>query len=889
MNAVPRMRPDVLAEVLSNLKRDFGFKEHGGYLRQGKCPACGKTEVFIDAKAPWVAKCGRDNKCGWSQSTKELYPDAFGKFNERFPATTQDPNATADAYMSFVRGFDPKRIRGWYRQGHFSHPRGDRSTATVVFDIDRERGIFMERLVETVRIRKADGEIEDRKANFEGTHKGLVWMPPGQTVKQGELWFAEGCLDTIALKLAGLQSAATLSAGNFPAKLLETLDPRKVTLVWALDNDRAGNSYTHKHVRAAKDLGFESRAAIIPQQGKKKTDWNDAHLAGKLEAEDLDLYRHHGDLLLAETALEKGALIWARTKSTWFLVEYRSQTFWFHLDAEKHAKIFTEIAADPRLCQDPRGAEFEATMKAARVEKIANCLIRFLYYMQNKVTDESWYYARIEFPDGRPAIKNTFTSAHLGSASEFDKRLMHVAPGRMYSGSTGQLRWIKGHQLDDVKTVETVDFIGYAKDHRAWVFQEKAVAGGQVFDLNDEDFFEIGRLSIKTLMRSIPLAIGTKSDYDPTWINKVHAAFGARGIIAAAYWLGTLFAEQIRERHQSFPFLEIVGEAGAGKTTLIEFLWKLVGRADYEGIDPNKGTAAGRARALSQLSNLPVVMIEGDRSGDGDTAHAKQFDWDSLKDAFNGRPIRTTGVKNSGNDTYEPPFRASIVISQNAPVTASEAIMTRIVHLFFRCTGHSDAGKDAADALSSMPAEKASWFLLMATSAEAAILDLFNTRAPQYEAQVMAMPEVRKYRIAKCHGQLMAMVDALAMLTRMPEDWRAEAMKTLQDCAAERQKTISGDPPLVEEFWDVVDFIGLDRLNHARDDQYIAINLPHLQQEAERKNQRLPAMRDLKNALRDSRTKPFVALKAVNSGNGDHFNKTIKCWVFSAGKGAANA
>jgi ABC-type transport system involved in cytochrome bd biosynthesis fused ATPase/permease subunit len=57
-------------------------------------------------------------------------------------------------------------------------------------------------------------------------------------------------------------------------------------------------------------------------------------------------------------------------------------------------------------------------------------------------------------------------------------------------------------------------------------------------------------------------------------------------------------------------FIEIVGEAGAGKSRLIEFMWKLSGRPDYEGFDANKSTNVAVYRNFAQISNLPVVLIE---------------------------------------------------------------------------------------------------------------------------------------------------------------------------------------------------------------------------------------------------------------------------------------
>ena len=94
-------------------------------------------------------------------------------------------------------------------------------------------------------------------------------------------------------------------------------------------------------------------------------------------------------------------------------------------------------------------------------------------------------------------------------------------------------------------------------------------------------------------------------------------------------------------------------------------------------------------RTFTQVSNLPIVLIESDReTKTGNSAHVKSFDWDELKDAYNGRNVRTTGVRTGGNETYEPPFRASIVISQNNPVQASQAIMERICHMTFTTHGH---------------------------------------------------------------------------------------------------------------------------------------------------------------------------------------------------------
>ncbi|WP_252509774.1 toprim domain-containing protein [Thalassospira sp. TSL5-1] len=875
------MTDDVRQEVISRLKSDYGFKQVHDWLRQGRCPACNRREMFVKISSPWVIKCGRENKCGHTAHVKDLYPDAFGKFNERYPATTEDPNRTADRYMDFVRGLNPAKTKGWYRQGEFYHAWGDRKTATVVFDISRGENIFMERLIETVRITDPKTKkVDDRRANFGSTpYKGRWWVPPGQTIEDGdELWIVEGCIDAATLAVHGKKAAAILSAYNVPDKELEKLKGKSLTLVWAMDNDPAGKRHIRKCIAHVDKnyLTFTNKAALIPQADRKKTDWNDAHLANALNDRDIERYRFHGDLFLAKSPMEKALLVWERHKSRSFAVEFDTRTYWFSVIAEVYNAQMTS-AAERGMSREE--AEPEAVRKASRLEEIANCTFKFLYFQQDKQTDDSWYYTRVEFPHGRHTIKNTFSGGQVATASEFKKRLLSIAPGALYAGNSQQLNWLVKHYLDNIKIVETTDFIGYAKEHGIYVFNDRAVAAGKVIEINDEDFFEVGKTSIKSLNQSLQLHIGNATDYDDKWLGMVYSAYGAKGLIATAFFLGSLFAEQIRGKQKSYPFLEIVGEAGAGKSTLIEFLWKLVGRSDYEGFDPNKSTLAARARIFSQVSNLPICLIESDRE---DSAKARQFDWDELKTAYNGRASRARGVKNGGNETSEPPFRGSVVISQNAAVNASEAIMQRIIHTHFDTSGHTPASKIAADALAAMPVENASFFLIKAVTREKQILDAVFNRTAHWETELMRFPDIRSNRIAKNHAQLISLVEALAELTNMPKAWHEDAIDELKLAAVNRQRAISADHPAIEEFWEAYDFLGDEKLNHAMNlENTIAINLNHMQSVAHHNNQQIPPLQDLKKLLRQSRSRSFREIKAVRSHNKAFPNKTVKCWIFN--------
>ncbi|MDB0551566.1 bifunctional DNA primase/helicase, partial [Ralstonia solanacearum] len=453
-------------------------------------------------------------------------------------------------------------------------------------------------------------------------------------------------------------------------------------------------------------------------------------------------------------------------------------------------------------------------------------------------------------------------------------------------------------QLARIPTVQTIDYIGYSKEHGCYVYGDVAIKDGRLYRLNDEDFFDIGKLAIKTISQSASLTLSTdsKAAVPANWLPLLWQAFGPKGLVALTFWFGSLFAEQIRQSHKSYPFLELVGEPGAGKTTLIEFLWKLCGRRDYEGFDPSKSSLAARARNFAQVSNLPVVLIEADRGEEG--AKQRGFDWDELKTAYNGRSTRARGVKNGGNETYEPPFRGAIVISQNAEVSASDAVLQRIVHIYCDRSAQTPATRASAEALERIAIEDVSGFLLAAVMAEKQVLETFDARVSQHENALLERPDVKTVRLAKNHAQIMAMLDALRLVLPLTDEQHAAGLAELGRMVAARQQAISADHKHVQQFWEVYDFIESaddDRpiLNHARGAGLIAINLQHMAQAAGERRIELPTVEDLKRVLKTSRQRKFVDIRAVNSAinayhNREHLHlpkrpETVKCWVFESG------
>lgn len=898
------MRDDLHRELTAKLQEHYRFEDKGTWLQKGKCPQCNQRELFTRAEAPWVLKCGREDKCGWQAHVKDLYPEIFDDWSKRHRQTEQRPNAAADAYLTDARGFDVARLKGAYSQERYHDQELGIGTATVRFPLPG--GTFWERLIDQ------PARFGKKKARFGygGSYKGQWWAMPGVTIadlaRTPEIWLAEGIFDAIALnQTAGVTAVSLMSCNNWPEKALDELrraaadlgcpQPR---LVFAFDVGNAGTKYTRRFVKDARAKGWDAVAAQVRADGDAtdgKLDWNDLAQRDLLTPEHLAEYRWNGDVTTAADVREKAHLIYQRTLSASFPLVFAYRQYWATISEERmNEQLELWQTSDKPEHQAYKELGWEGMVKAAAkqaisIEELANCTFQTLYFQRDTGLDEGAYFFRVDFPSDRPSVKATFSGSACTAGAEFKKRLASIAPGAQFTGSTQQLDKLMQRQWARIRMVEAIQFTGYSIDHAAYVLGDIAVHNGVVHRPNEEEYFTLGKQSVKLRTSDRLLRI----DYDPEklnldWLPHLLTAYGAKGTVTLTYFIASLFAEQIRREQSSFGFLEMSGPPGTGKTTLLEFLWKLVGRANYEGFNPTKATKAGRARNFGQVANLPVVLIEGDRGAE--TPHAAKFEWDELKDAYNGRPVYTRGVANGGMETFEPPFRASLIIAQNATVEGSDAMHERIMGLHFDKSRFGAAGKAAGEALSAFPLEDVSGFIIHVLRHETKILERYRAAFKRHEATMLAREIVRNQRLAKNHAQLAAMLDAVRPLfgDRLPQRDVDEAHALLIEILEERQRATEREHANVEWFWERYDWFAArdaelqtppaNPINHSRAADVIAVSLVDFERRCGDANLRLPCpMKDLKRDLKTSKARKFLeASKATCSITG----KTVNCWHF---------
>ena len=890
------MDANFASQILSALKAKFEFrKTRGNWLQEGKCPGCGERELFTAAEEPKMVKCGRTNNCGFETSVRDALPDLFEDWTKRFAKELEtDPNAAADAYLRYERGLDLAGLRGAFAQEVYHDRKRNITSATVRFPLPG--GSHWERIIDR------PGRF-DKKAHFKfgGTWAGHCWAHPADTFAElatmDEIWIAEGIFDALALRqnFARLAKAgnkirrtavSAMTVNVWPEHFLEALreairqsndTKRRVGLVFAFDVGAAGVKFTRKFVAQANREGWDAGAAQVRPDGEgTKLDWNDLLLrqtsyqgeAGKgpLDNAALDDYRWNGDITLADSAIRKARLIYERKALASFHFRFDNRIFW----------------ARSKPADDDGST-------GLNVDEVANCAFRILYRERDEAADETNYFLEVAFPNNTPNAKARFSAACCAASREFKKRLF--AFSGMWSGSQEQLDRLMRDQTRTLKTVEPIHFTGYSAAHDAWVLGDIAVRDGRVLKLNGERYFDIGKSAVKLRSEERILSITHDADrQDLAWIEDLWTAYGERGLVTLAFFTMSLFAVQIRAKHQSLGLLEVCGEAGSGKTTLIVFLWKLLGRTQYEGFDPNKGTTAGVARNFIKVSNLPVGLIESGR--DEEKRHNARFDPDELLTLFNGRSPRVTGVKSGGTETFEPPFLGSIYLMQNEPIDARTAVLERIMSFRIDKGLRTEATREAARRLSAAKLEDVSGWIVHVTRHAEAWLKYFFERAEHHDAQMRKrVPDLHNDRIILNHGQLAAAVETLTHLIPeklLPPARIKQTLAFVDRIALDRQQSSGGDHPVVSRFWEMFDHLvsaeddqkwaeGNSLNQSCKPDEMIAVSLVEFEKRARSNQLQPPSDAELKKHLKGSRSRKFVKAGTVTNPA----KRSTHCWVFA--------
>lgn len=255
--------------------------------------------------------------------------------------------------------------------------------------------------------------------------------------------------------------------------------------------------------------------------------------------------------------------------------------------------------------------------------------------------------------------------------------------------------------------------------------------------------------------------------FDDFWV-----AYGPRGFVAMAWWLGAQHAQRIRREHGSFPLLHVTGGSGCGKTVLLEYLNKLQGNEHYSVYAAANTTCADRARLMANLGRN-VLMYELN----SESSESSGFDWRELLQLYAGGSF---SVRPPNGLPIHVPFRGALAIcSTTLPIQALEHRVIPIELLGFYS---SQRVRESVYALSQLRGLQAGCFSALAKKHEQEIFEILGRGALAYSAAIRGDygDSINQYQ-AKNYGQLMSLVDCLCLMLSLPNDQRVFVQQEVQD------------------------------------------------------------------------------------------------------------
>jgi len=250
----------------------------------------------------------------------------------------------------------------------------------------------------------------------------------------------------------------------------------------------------------------------------------------------------------------------------------------------------------------------------------------------------------------------------------------------------------------------------------------------------------------------------TQETTPAAWKDDLLAGFGSAGVCAVAFWAGAIAAREIRETQSTFPLFMITGAQGTGKSTLLEFLWRLYGIPDYEGIAPLHATTNALIKALAGDDRKPAVFVTVDRPTKWTP---NSFTWDELKPCYAGDRIAERGTKYS-DEVTDVAASAGVVFTPDNEADISPALAERSCRVDLDRICRDDPASSAAAAyrLVLWPVDDAREFGRKIAACAPAIADHLAANADA-RAYGLQRSGIKSDRLATNYGQLMALIEAI--------------------------------------------------------------------------------------------------------------------------------
>jgi len=258
-----------------------------------------------------------------------------------------------------------------------------------------------------------------------------------------------------------------------------------------------------------------------------------------------------------------------------------------------------------------------------------------------------------------------------------------------FYGSQDQLQmlWMyitmNHHQLEGV--IRRRSYLGYLEDDDVWLFENCAISDGEVF-LADErgdikignDIFRSDDIDIYSHKKPRLFLDKNTTDSDIEEIIKHYwtvldyregklISEGEKGynnfnaFLAIGWLIGNVYLQEWVHEVGFFPFIELYGQKGSGKTYAMQILMMMFGLDQEKARETWGGSRANIAESMKYLGNMPYYLDEYVNRPDNDPKQNERIGF--LRNTYNRTPY-TRGKGTGGKEIL--PLRSTFCFTGQA-------------------------------------------------------------------------------------------------------------------------------------------------------------------------------------------------------------------------------
>lgn len=295
------------------------------------------------------------------------------------------------------------------------------------------------------------------------------------------------------------------------------------------------------------------------------------------------------------------------------------------------------------------------------------------------------------------------------------KELVEGVGNYQFTGSAVDYEKLKGYLMDRMGDGRMIDVLGWQQEG-VFVFNNVAVddkvheyTGYGGFEYNDINFYVRSANSIyasnhtkyMNQKRVVYVDSGIKFEQ---WCKQMVLVHREPAMISIAFAIACVFSDHIFKVHNFFPMIFLYGEAGTGKSKMIEQIQTLFGTPQSPmTITGKANTDKAKIRKFAQFNNM-LVFLEEYRNNIDENAV------EMLKGLWNRYGYERGNIESDyGTDTV--PISSGVVMTGN-DYPNNDALLTRLIIVEMMKNTFNDQDKENFSILQDMQADGYSSIIL---------------------------------------------------------------------------------------------------------------------------------------------------------------------------------